>query len=172
MTEKSRNLWYFVVAVAAILLVQCLWTSRDQAATIPYSEFQRLLRDKKVSEISISVNQIRDQLKEPLAGGRSEFVTTRVEADLATEFEKRGVKFAGRIESTLLPTILSWAIPALIFVAIWVLVIKRAASRLGAGGGLMSIGKSKAKVFVEPAFARAHRRQRSPRPDQLSRPSC
>src|SRR5512142_2280525 len=110
MTDKSRNrnLWYFAAAVAAILVVQGLWSSRDQAATIPYSEFQKLLRDKKVSEVSISANQIRGQLEEPLAGGKSKFVTTRVETDLAAELEKSGVKFSGRIDSTLLPTILSW----------------------------------------------------------------
>ena len=39
--------------------------------------------------------------------------------------------------------------PAVVFFAIWLFVVRRFAEKQGLGGGLMSIGKSKAKVFVE-----------------------
>jgi cell division protease FtsH len=60
------------------------------------------------------------------------------------------VRYGARVESTLLPTLLSWIVPALIFVGVWLLIGRLMANRLGSGGsGLLSIGKSKAKVYVE-----------------------
>ena len=47
-----------------------------------------------------------------------------------------------------LADILSWVLPAVIFVGIWMFAIRRMAGQ-GGIGGLMAIGKSKAKVFVE-----------------------
>jgi len=44
--------------------------------------------------------------------------------------------------------ILSWIVPALMFYFVWVFLFRRVADRQGFGG-LMSIGKSKAKVYVE-----------------------
>ncbi len=43
---------------------------------------------------------------------------------------------------------LSWVVPVLFFVVIWMFVIRRMAERQGFGG-LMSVGKSRAKVYVE-----------------------
>ena len=48
----------------------------------------------------------------------------------------------------LFQTILSWIVPALMFYLIWVFLGRRLADRQGFGG-LMSIGKSRAKVYVE-----------------------
>ena len=47
---------------------------------------------------------------------------------------------------TLLRDLLSWIMPVLLFVGVWMWLGRRFA---GASGGLMQIGKSKAKVYVE-----------------------
>ncbi|HTN69563.1 MAG TPA: ATP-dependent zinc metalloprotease FtsH, partial [Methylomirabilota bacterium] len=44
-----------------------------------------------------------------------------------------------------LPTILSWLIPVALFFLVWTFLMKR----MGGGAGMMQIGKSKAKVFIE-----------------------
>jgi cell division protease FtsH len=148
--DKTRfNMIYIFVALLGILLLQNVLVRYQGVATIPYSDFQKLLRENKVAEVVISANEIRGQLKEPLAGGQRKFLTTRVETDLAGDLEKYGVKYSGRVESEWLSMLLSWIVPVLIFVGVWVYLTKRLAGRLGQGGGLMSIGKSKAKVFVE-----------------------
>ncbi|MBI3327603.1 MAG: hypothetical protein HYZ81_12995 [Nitrospinae bacterium] len=66
---------------------------------------------------------------------------------LIPEVEALGIQFRGRVESNWLGTLLSWILPALVFVGIWGLVMRR----MGAASGLMAIGKSKAKVYVEKA---------------------
>ena len=43
---------------------------------------------------------------------------------------------------------MSWIIPALVFFGLWFFLIRRFADRQGLGG-FMSIGKSRAKVYVE-----------------------
>ncbi|MBM2827728.1 MAG: hflB [Actinobacteria bacterium] len=148
--DKTRfNMIYIFVALLGVLLLQNVLVRYQGVATIPYSDFQKLLRENKVAEVVISANEIRGQLKEPLTGGQRKFVTTRVETDLAGDLEKYGVKYSGHVESEWLSMLLSWIIPVLIFVGVWFYLTKRLAGRLGQGGGLMSIGKSKAKVFVE-----------------------
>src|SRR6185437_2585403 len=62
---------------------------------------------------------------------------------------KYNVKFAGAIESTFLRDLLSWIIPVALFFGVWWFMYRRFANQQGFGGGLMSVGRSKAKVYVE-----------------------
>ncbi|HET8935955.1 MAG TPA: ATP-dependent zinc metalloprotease FtsH [Polyangiales bacterium] len=149
MQEKARfHIIYLVVAVASVLLVQQFLHEARTVALVPYSEFQQLLKERKISEVEIVADTLQGTLKEP-KGGKQRFVTTRVEPELAKELDEAGVRYARREENTLLPQLLSWIVPALLFFAIWAFFIRRLADRAGPGGGLMAVGKSKAKVYVE-----------------------
>ena len=53
----------------------------------------------------------------------------------------------GQIESTFLRDLLSWVVPVALFVGVWMYLLRRVGG--GLGGGLMQIGKSKAKIYVE-----------------------
>jgi cell division protease FtsH len=75
-------------------------------------------------------------------------VTARVDAALAEKLAAKGVVVTGVPSGGLFQTILSWVVPALMFYLIWVFLGRRLADRQGFGG-LMSIGKSRAKVYVE-----------------------
>jgi cell division protease FtsH len=138
---------YLVLAVLGVLLLQNLWSQWSSVARIPYSEFETMLEQGKIEEVQIGADQIQGTLKEP-KDGKSVFVTTRVEPDLAARLQKYGVRFSGRVENTFLPMLLSWIIPVLLFVGIWMFLLRRMAGR-GPGAGFMSIGKSQAKVYVE-----------------------
>ncbi|HEV2334187.1 MAG TPA: ATP-dependent zinc metalloprotease FtsH, partial [Stellaceae bacterium] len=86
--------------------------------------------------------------KEPDKDGRTEFITTRVDPEMAQQLTKYNVTFAGAIESTFLRDLLSWVIPIALFAGVWMFMYRRFASQQGFGG-LMSVGRSKAKVYVE-----------------------
>src|SRR5213075_2316352 len=92
---------------------------------------------------------LQGTLKEPMAGGQKQFVTTRVDQETAQELEKYNVRFTGQIESTFLRDLLSWIMPVLLFFGLWWYIGKRAPEGHGFGGGLMAVGKSKAKIYVE-----------------------
>ena len=143
------NFWFFAIALGAIMLMNAWWQQSRQTEVIPYSEFQKYVADGKISEVLVTEKRITGKLVEPLPDGRSAFSTMRVEPDLATEFAKQGIKVTGGTEDNLLKDILGWVIPAVVFVGVWMFLIRRMAERQGIGGGLMNIGKSKAKVYME-----------------------
>ncbi len=150
MDKKTQlHIWYFILAMLGILVLQSLWGQGQQVEVIPYSRFQALLEEGRIAEITVSENHIRGRLSEPLSDGRTHFQTNRVEWDVAKDLAKYGVTFAGQIESTALRDILGWVLPMVIFFAIWMFVFRRFADRQGMGGGLFSVGKSKAKVYME-----------------------
>src|SRR5438034_8539976 len=132
-----------------VFIIQYAVSVANQIAPIPYSDFQRLLREGKIASVGVSDRFIQGSLKEPLPGGKKQFVTTRVDPQFAIELDKYGVRYTGEIESTLLRDLLSWLMPMLLFVGLWWYLGRRFAESQGFGGGLMSIGKSKAKIDVE-----------------------
>lgn len=141
------NFWFIILAFLSLLWVQNLYKQYTQVEPIPYSRFQYLLEQGQVAEIAITENQIFGTLKEKHADGYKEFVTTRVEPELAEILDKYHVVYTGVVQSTWLRDLLSWIVPTAIFIGIWLFVIRRMGSSMGSG--LMSIGKSRAKVFVE-----------------------
>jgi cell division protease FtsH len=144
------NLTYALLALLAVITIHDVWIKSTEVANIPYSEFQALIRENKVKELEISKTYIHGTLKNPAANGKLQFIANRVEPELAKEFAGSDAKVIGVVENTFLREILSWILPALIFVGIWSFVVRRMAGKGGGfGGGLMTIGKSKAKVYVE-----------------------
>jgi cell division protease FtsH len=147
--QTQFSIWYFILAAFAIILLHDLYTTWRTVEPIPYSEFQKLLADGKVREIAIAQDYIHGKLREPMPDGRTQFVTTRVDPALANELQKYGVTYTGVVQSTFLRDLLSWVVPAVVFFALWMFLIRKFAEKQGLGGGFLSIGKSKAKVYVE-----------------------
>jgi cell division protease FtsH len=147
MEKKTQySVWYFTFALLGVIFLQNLWQGVRTTEPIPYSEFQSLLREGKVAEISVADNQIIGTYKEAV-GSKTRFVTTRVDPALAKDLAQYEVRFTGVVENTFLSDLLGWVLPAVIFVAIWIFAMRRFAGKMG--GGFMNIGKSKAKVYVE-----------------------
>ena len=145
--NKMRfNIWYWVAAFFGLMLFQYVFTTTTQVAQIPYSQFETYLNQGKVAEVAVSDRFIQGRFKEPV-DGRSMFVTTRVEPDLARQLQQHGTVVSGQIESTFLRDLLSWIIPVALFAGVWIFMLRRMGG--GIGGGLMQIGKSKAKIYVE-----------------------
>ncbi len=146
--QTKFHIGYWVAAILGLLVLQYFYLSAQKVASIPYSQFEQLLRDGKVSEVGVSDHYLQGKLKEPLPDGKSEFVTTRVNPEFAADLQKYGVTYSGEVGSTLLQDLLSWIVPVALFFGVWMFLSRRVMQGLG-GGGLMSIGKSKAKVYVE-----------------------
>ncbi|WP_275185643.1 ATP-dependent zinc metalloprotease FtsH [Bradyrhizobium sp. CSA112] len=149
MNKTRFNVGYAIAAIFTVFVIQYFISTASQIAIIPYSEYQQLLKQGKVATVGISDRTVQGTLKEPLSGGQKQFVTTRVDQETAQELEKYNVKFTGQIESTFVRDLLSWVMPVLLFFGLWWYIGKRAAEGGGLGGGLMAIGKSKAKIYVE-----------------------
>jgi cell division protease FtsH len=149
MDKKAQiNFWYIIIAIFGILIIQSMYSQYTKVEPIPYSRFHELLDQGKIAEIAITQNHIYGSLKEKGADGIKDFVTTRVESDLAEQLDKHNVTYTGIVQSTWLRDLLSWILPMAIFIGIWLFLIRRM-NPGGVTGGLMAIGKSRAKVFVE-----------------------
>ncbi len=146
--QTGFKLGYIVVALIGVLVLQGLWERSQAVATLPYSQFQKLLREDKVAYVAIGKDRITGALKEPLEG-KKQFVTVRVDDQIARELDQHGVEYRGDVESSFINQLLSWVLPIVLFGAVWMFLGRRMANQLGPGAGLMSIGKSKAKVYVE-----------------------
>jgi cell division protease FtsH len=144
--RQKFSIWYVLLGVWIVLIVQNYLTSMFAVKTIPYSEFLNLLKENKVIEVAISANQIQGKLKEDATGKEQMFKTVRVDADTSKLLEQYNVNFKGEIESQFLPTLLSWIVPVFLFVGIWYFLIKRMA---GQQPGFMSLGKNKAKIYMQ-----------------------
>ncbi len=142
------NLWVLALAVLALTLVQDLVRTRRDVEPLAYSEFVRLVEAGSVAEVTVYPDRLAGEFKSPV-DGRSRFETLRVDPELSEMLSRFGVKVSGGVQTTFIRDLLSWVVPALVFVGIWMFFIRRMAERGGVGGGLLSIGKSKARVYME-----------------------
>jgi cell division protease FtsH len=142
------NIGYLLFALVAILALQQWWHQAQTVEVLPYSEFEKLLAEHRIDEVVISDQRITGKLRAK-EGGKSVAVANLVPPDLAERLSRYGVKYTRVYESTLFRDLLSWILPALIFFGVWYFLARRMASQQGLGGGFMSIGKSRAKIYVE-----------------------
>ncbi len=160
----SFSLIYFLIALLSIFFLQRYLLTRE-VVTISYSEFKVLLEEKLVDDLQISKDTVEGKL---LDGAHDRILSLRKEKDkqesehlkeikffsvvrmedpdLVKELGEKGIRYAAEREVTWVKTLLSWIIPLVIFIAIWGFFFKRMGA---AGEGLMAVGKSKARVYVE-----------------------
>ncbi len=146
--KQSWTIWYVVIAFLAVSALQQLWTTMSQTEMVPYSQFEQFVSAKQVADVVISADTIQGTLKAPLPDGKSQFATVRVDPAIADKLEAAGVKVTGAPPSGVLGTILSWVLPAIVFYLLWTYLFRGMAEKQGLGG-MMAIGKSHAKVYVE-----------------------
>jgi len=143
--------WLWLPLLAIMIFGLFAGGEHRQYQAIPYSQFQTLLDQGKVKSVVVSGQVINGQLTENLPNSKTAYFTTHaVPPTLASQLEKHNVQFTGQSTSSGWGTLLSWIIPPLIFVGIWFFAMRgMAGGRGGIGSGLMSIGRSKAKLAAE-----------------------
>lgn len=141
------SIWYVVLGVWLVLILQNYLSSAVAIRTIPYSEFLKMVKDNKVTEVAITSNQIQGKIANGDESGRKQmFKTVRVDPEISKLLEQYNVTFKGQIESTFMRDLFSWIFPVFLFVGIWYLLMKR---MTGQQQGFMTLGKNKAKIYVE-----------------------
>lgn len=152
------SLWYFLAAVLVLMVIRDFVAS-SHIATLSYGQFKQAIKQNAVKDIVVASDRISGQaqiafLKKTLSESKTldtqtewgEFITVRIpDNDLVAELDAANINYSGVIESTLLKTILGWVIPIAIMLFVWQIVI----GRMNTGGGMLSIGKSKAHIYVD-----------------------
>jgi cell division protease FtsH len=159
------SLIYFVIAIFLIIVMDRYLFSRE-FVELSYSEFKTLLREGLVSDLKISKDEIagslpagaqnrilalrneKDEAKAKYLRETKEFSVVRIDdADLVKDMEQKNIRYTAKKESTWINTLLSWIVTMSLFMLFWGFLLRRMGG--GAEGGLMTVGKSKAKVYVE-----------------------
>ncbi len=140
------SLWYFLIVISVLILFQNLYLA-GQTQTIPYSQFKSLVSQGKVDQVIIEPDVITGTLKPEGASARSSrFRTFRVEdKGLVEALEQGGVIYSGSYENKFLSGLLSWVVPMAVFMLIWFYLVRK----MGGGAGVMSFGKSRARIYAE-----------------------
>lgn len=144
---------YWLLAIAALLLLQSALLRQVAPKDVPYSEFLASLRGGKVAKAELRQDAILAELKVAGEAKPERIRTSRLpgmdETTLVKELEERGVSFAGKIERTsfLETLVLGWLLPIGILSAIYIFVMRRFGP--GAGRSPLSLGKNRAKIYDE-----------------------
>ncbi|PZW98249.1 cell division protease FtsH [Pseudomonas sp. 478] len=141
------NLSYFAIVFIVLSLMQIFFGERQTVQPLPYSQFLQLLNEQKVSDLQVDKDQISGKLQEPI-NGHDRFSTVRVDPALATELSQSGASFTGITENTFMNSLLGWLLPFVLIMVFWNFLFRGMADKQGLGG-LMNVGKSRARVFVE-----------------------
>lgn len=139
---------YFIAVMFAVLIIRDFWVGQQHVKTIPYSNFRELLDKDEVTDLVVGRTKIVGAFRTPTEkSGPQHFSTIRVDPQIADELIRRKISFSGEPEPGIFENLLSWLLPTAGFVLIWMFVMRPMMS--GQGGGLMAIGRSRAKVYAE-----------------------
>jgi cell division protease FtsH len=157
--KKNQKL-LFILLTTFFLLLSLFLIERDlyRYDKVTYFEFKTLLREGKVQDVVIKKKEIYGKFLESAADTLSQIRKTPVKVgayfktvypddpELFKLLEEKGINYEVKPDSNLWVTVLSWVIPFVLLFLFWIYLLRRFA---GPDGGIMSIGKSKAKVYVE-----------------------
>jgi cell division protease FtsH len=102
MVEKRTqiNIWYFILALLAVVWIRDIWVENREVEQISYNEFQKALDDGRIQEVEVLPDTIRGTYKDASGQGAKQFSTPRVDLDLAAMLEQHNVVFKGVVETT------------------------------------------------------------------------
>ena len=97
--KRQVIIWYVVAAMFGVLLFQQFWASYAQVETVPYSQFEQLLDEDKIAEVTVAADSIQGTLKAPLPDGKQTFFAVRVDPEIAAKLAAHRRDRQGRAPS-------------------------------------------------------------------------
>ncbi len=159
--KHEFSIWYFLLVLTMFVAIQSI-LYKPYTENLAYSDFKKLIYARQIDDLTISdeliVGTVKlEGLEETLSPEKIKnirkintneyyFRTVRIEdPKLVEELADANIKFEKKKVNRWLSALLSWMMPAIIIIAVWTILLRR----MGATRGMMEIGKSKVKVYVE-----------------------
>ena len=147
-------------------------TKRASSHEIPYSQLIDLIQEDQVAELKIEkgvlyatpvdgyvyTEEAADKNKEPKSYTQSEktplilYTTALNDASLLPLLEEHNVKYTSPVQTQMSPILefmIAYILPVIVMVALFMLVMRIMAKNGDGIGGIGSVGKSNAKVYME-----------------------
>ena len=150
-SKKSKMPFFIYLALTVIVLLvfnysKELYINKE----ITYDEFMTMLDKKEVDKVQVSNDTITIIPKDNSEYADKTLYTANMDDyKLVDKLSKAGVTYAGKNqkESVILDFVVAWVLPLILFYFLWKILFSKMADKMG--GGIGSIGKNNAKVYVE-----------------------
>ena len=162
--EKRPGRQYLPLVVIALLITMLfnyVYSALTTASMSPitYTEFLTMMENDELDSVQFQSDRVlilsKREASKPAA--EQEILYTALIpnlelSDLTKALDAKGVEYEGKIVETpnpILSFIVSWILPIAIMYLIFSLLMRNLSKHMGGGGGIMGIGQSKAKVYME-----------------------
>jgi cell division protease FtsH len=142
-------LWLLLIAILGAWALQAIVSLSNPSPPVPYSQFQSWVDAGKVDKVMVRLDSIDGELKAPAADEPPRFTTSRVDPELADRLIQKGVTVSGAAAESWLGALLAWVLPLVLIYLFTSYLFRRAGG--GALASYLSVGKSKARLYVETA---------------------
>ena len=151
---SGQSIWIMVIILAITLGAVSMMNSalkKTQSQELGYEEFVQMVNDGEVDTVRYSGNRI---IITPKADSKKysrliQYYTVRVQDTKVTDrLLDKGVHILGEdtsASSSIISFIVGWVLPSALMIGLLYLMF----NRMGGGGGIMGVGKSNAKVYVQ-----------------------
>lgn len=167
---NSRFRWLnggLLVLLAGFLLLNVIgsFVRQGQTESIPYSQFLEQVEAGQVKEAVIAPDQIRYELKSSSSAAAGEetaesdepqtlqTVPVQNDQDLTELLREHEVEFSAipPQDGGFWGVLVNWILLPVIFIGIWLFILRRAQGNTPGGAPMLSVGKSKARLYEEGA---------------------
>ncbi len=169
-SPKNPLIFFLVLSIAATIIFNMILTSMMSPKTeeILFSEFITLIEEDKVDEVVFASDKItiykkpskdiEDKVLIFQLFGISTPETREVlytgnlyREKIVDLLDEKDIKYSTPIQynNPVLDFILSWILPLLLMYGLFFLISRSLSKKMGGGGGIMGIGQSNAKVYME-----------------------
>ena len=148
------GIWGMVIVLCITLAVVSMMNSalkKSQSQEVSYDEFVRMIEDGEVEAVRESGSRlvIVPKSSSTQYSRLIQYYTVRVQdLKLTDRLLESGVRFEGEdtsASSSIINFIVGWVLPSVLMIGLLYMMF----SRMGGGGGIMGVGKSNAKVYVQ-----------------------
>ena len=159
--KNNKQNWSIIIitTLVTVFLVLGLYSFMQKTTSkeISYSEFLKMLDDKKIEEVVFDTNQLIITPKTEKKNGLPQIKVTYYtgytgsmeDSKLVDRLEKADVRFGEKIPDSTSAVLLNIFVTLILpFVLIFV-VLNYLMKKMAKGGGMMGVGKSNAKMYVE-----------------------
>ena len=159
--KNNKQNWSIIIitTLVTVFLVLGLYSFMQKTTSkeISYSEFLKMLDDKKIEEVVFDTNQLiitpKTEKKNGLPQVKVTYYTgytgSMEDSKLVDRLEKADVRFGEKIPDSTSAVLLNIFVTLILpFVLIFV-VLNYLMKKMAKGGGMMGVGKSNAKMYVE-----------------------
>ncbi|MDO5337749.1 MAG: ATP-dependent zinc metalloprotease FtsH [Eubacteriales bacterium] len=151
--KKRQSILAFLICLLVTLVCLSLFTSmfRDSSSEISYDKFIELVDKDQIKEVVLQSDTLTITLKNSggLYQGQKYYVTLTEDATALTQrLQRTGIIFRREppdMAAELISMLISVLLPTLLMFGLLMLFM----NRMGKGGGVMGVGKSRAKAYVQ-----------------------